>query len=47
MISKDSTSLFDEQQSVLNFMIHTADIAHNSKPFEISQDEDQDDSEQT
>lgn len=36
MINKDSTSLFDEQQSVLNFMIHTADIAHNSKPFKIS-----------
>jgi hypothetical protein len=37
MISKDSTTLFDEQQFVLNFMIHTADIAHNSKPFKISQ----------
>ena len=37
MISKDSTSIFDEQQHVLNFIIHTADIAHNSKPFEISQ----------
>jgi len=37
MISKDSTSIFDDQQHVLNFIIHTADIAHNSKPFEISQ----------
>jgi len=37
LIAKDSTSLFDEQQSVLNFMIHTSDIAHNSKKFKISQ----------
>jgi len=35
-IKKDSESLFDEQQDVLNFIIHTADISHSSKKFESS-----------
>jgi calcium/calmodulin-dependent 3',5'-cyclic nucleotide phosphodiesterase len=27
---------FDEQQAVLDYFIHSADLAHNTKPFEIS-----------
>lgn len=29
-------NLFDEQQEILNFIIHSADISHNCKKFEIS-----------
>lgn len=36
VISKDSNSLFDEQQDVINFLLHAADISHNSKNFNIS-----------
>lgn len=31
-----SDSLFDDQQEVINFLVHAADLSHNSKEFEIS-----------
>lgn len=31
-----SNLLFDDQQRVMDFVIHTADLSHNSKKFEIS-----------
>jgi hypothetical protein len=36
LISKDSSSLYDEQQGILDFIVHTADLSHNSKSFKIS-----------
>ena len=35
-ISNDKDSIKAEQQSVLDFFIHTADLGHNSKMFKIS-----------
>ena len=36
-LSKNENNLkFDEQQNVLNFIIHSADLAHNVKVFKIS-----------
>jgi len=35
-IFQDSSNIFDEQQEILNFMIHTCDIGHSAKSFEIS-----------
>jgi hypothetical protein len=36
VINNQSTTLFDDQQEILNFLIHTADLSHNSKDFKIS-----------
>ena len=38
LINKEgnAASVFDEQEALLDFMVHTADIAHNAKKFEIS-----------
>ena len=36
LIDTDSPSLFDDQQEIMNFMIHTCDIGHNTKLFEVS-----------
>jgi hypothetical protein len=36
IINKNSNSNFDDQQEIINFLIHTADISHNSKDFKIS-----------
>jgi hypothetical protein len=38
LINKEgnAASMFDEQEALLDFMVHTADIAHNAKKFEIS-----------
>ena len=35
-ISDDKNSIKDEQQSLLDYFIHSADLAHNTKPFNIS-----------
>lgn len=35
-IPKDSQTVFDDQQQILDYLIHTADLAHNSKRFKIS-----------
>jgi hypothetical protein len=36
LIDPKSNTLFDDQQNVINFIVHTADLSHNSKEFEIS-----------
>ena len=36
LISKDSKNIFEEQQSIFNFIVHCADISHNAKSFDIS-----------
>lgn len=36
IVDKKSVDLFEEQQSVINFLMHTADVSHNSKEFKIS-----------
>ena len=36
LISGDERTRIDEQQSLLDFMIHLADLAHNTRPFNIS-----------
>jgi hypothetical protein len=36
IVDRHSADLFDEQQIILNFLIHTADVSHNSKEFKIS-----------
>ena len=36
LISKDSKHIFEEQQSLFDFIVHCADIAHNAKLFHIS-----------
>ena len=36
LISKDSKNIFEEQQSIFNFIVHCADISHNAKSFNIS-----------
>jgi hypothetical protein len=35
-IFHDTNTLFDEQQEVLNFLMHTCDIGHSAKPFALS-----------
>ena len=35
-LSGNDKTKFEEQQSLLNYLIHTADLAHNCKKFEIS-----------
>lgn len=36
LICYTSQTLFDDQQEIINFLIHTADISHNSKDYKIS-----------
>ena len=36
LISKDTKNIFEEQQSIFNFIVHCADISHNAKSFDIS-----------
>ena len=36
LLSGNEKTKFDEQQMLLNYFIHSADLAHNAKPFEIS-----------
>lgn len=36
-INPESTTLFDDQQKVINLLIHSADISHNTKPFPLSE----------
>lgn len=36
LINVDSGRVFDDQQEILNFVIHTFDIGHNAKSFDIS-----------
>ena len=36
LLSGNEKTKFDEQQSLLNFLIHSADLAHNTKEFKIS-----------
>ena len=36
LILKDSKHIFEEQQSLFDFVVHCADIAHNAKLFHIS-----------
>ena len=35
-LSGNEKTKFDEQQMMLNYLIHTADLGHNTKKFEIS-----------
>ena len=35
-LSGEEKTKFDEQQMMLNYLIHTADLGHNTKKFEIS-----------
>ncbi len=37
LINPNSKTLFDDQQEVINLLIHAADISHNTKPFKISE----------
>jgi hypothetical protein len=36
LLSGDERNRMDEQQSLLDFMIHLADLSHNARPFDIS-----------
>ena len=36
LLSGNEKTKFDEQQTLLNYFIHSADLGHNIKPFEIS-----------
>jgi hypothetical protein len=36
LINVNSSTFFEEQQDVMNFILHMADISHSSKSFEIS-----------
>ena len=36
LLSGNPSTKFEEQQSIFDFLIHSADIAHNVKPFHIS-----------
>jgi len=36
IINLESKTLFDDQQEMLNFLIHCADLSHNTKNFSIS-----------
>ena len=37
IVNKNSNTFFEDQQEILNFVIHSADISHNSRSFSISQ----------
>ena len=37
LIDPNSKKLFEDQQDVINLLIHSADISHNTKPFILSQ----------
>lgn len=37
LISPNSKNLFDDQQEIINLLVHGADISHNTKPFKISE----------
>lgn len=37
LINPTSKNLFDEQQEIINLLVHGADISHNTKPFKISE----------
>jgi len=36
LISPESKNVFDDQQEILNFVMHSADISHNTKDWKIS-----------
>lgn len=36
LINSESDRLFDDQQEVINFILHTCDLGHNSKSFDVS-----------
>jgi len=36
LLSGNQSTKFEEQQSIFDFLIHSADLAHNTKPFYIS-----------
>jgi len=36
LLSGNQSTKFEEQQSIFDFLIHSADLAHNTKPFNIS-----------
>jgi hypothetical protein len=36
LVAKDSKNIFEEQQALIDFMIHSCDLAHNAKNFNIS-----------
>lgn len=36
LIETESKTFFDDQQEMINFLVHTADLSHNSKKFELS-----------
>jgi hypothetical protein len=36
LLKETKNSVFSEQQEVINFLIHSADVSHNSKPWNIS-----------
>lgn len=37
LLDPSSKTLFDDQQEVINLVIHACDISHNTKPFKISE----------
>jgi hypothetical protein len=37
LININSSTIFDDQQEIINFLLHTADISHNSRSFKISE----------
>jgi len=36
LLSPESPNLFDEQQEFMNFLIHSCDIGHSARPFDLS-----------
>lgn len=36
LINPENKTFFDDQQEIINIIIHAADISHNTKPFQIS-----------
>jgi hypothetical protein len=36
IIDKESQTFVEDQQEIINYLVHTADISHNAKRFEIS-----------
>ena len=36
LVIKESKNVFEDQQALIDFMIHTCDLAHNAKKFNIS-----------
>jgi hypothetical protein len=37
LININSSTIFDDQQEIINFLMHTSDISHNSRSFKISE----------